>query len=93
MTNGSIFLVSDYLGYIEVRFTKHGLVLTLENKSRPTYFCQDLSHFSLTDVPAEIFNFERTLESLNLESNNIRDLPRQLFHCQELRLLHLVSIL
>ena len=52
---------------------------------------QDLSHFSLSDVPAEIFNFERTLESLNLESNNIRDLPRQLFHCQELRVLHLAD--
>ena len=52
-------------------------------------FFQDLSHFSLTDVPAEIFNFERTLEVLNLESNNIRDLPRQLFHCHGLRVLKL----
>lgn len=52
---------------------------------------QDLSHFSLSDVPAEIFNLERTLESLNLESNNIRDLPRQLFHCQELRVLKLAD--
>jgi Leucine-rich repeat (LRR) protein len=26
-----------------------------------------------------------------LESNNIRDLPRQLFHCQELRVLKLAD--
>ena len=36
----------------------------------------DYSHCCLEDVPATIFTFERTLERLNLESNQIRDLPR-----------------
>ena len=61
------------------------------SKKMTSTLFQDLSHFSLSDVPAEIFNLERTLETLNLESNNIRDLPRQLFHCQELRVLKLAD--
>lgn len=39
----------------------------------------DYRHFSLTDVPAEVFNVERTLEDLYLDSNQIRDLPRVSF--------------
>ncbi|CAG2208859.1 Erbin,Leucine-rich repeat-containing protein 7,Protein lap4,Protein scribble homolog,Protein lap1 [Mytilus edulis] len=40
---------------------------------------------SLTDVPAEVFNVERTLEDLYLDSNQIRDLPRELFYCHGIR--------
>lgn len=39
----------------------------------------DYSHCCLEDVPATIFTYERTLEHLNLESNQIRDLPRVSF--------------
>ena len=36
----------------------------------------DFAHCSLNDVPNDVFVYERTLERLDLESNNIRDLPR-----------------
>ena len=36
----------------------------------------DYRHCSLDDVPNEIFAYERTLEILRLDCNNIRDLPR-----------------
>lgn len=36
----------------------------------------DYSHCCLEDVPPNIFSHERTLEIINLESNQIRDLPR-----------------
>ena len=36
----------------------------------------DYRHCSLTDVPGEVFNFERTLEELYVDSNQIGDLPR-----------------
>ena len=36
----------------------------------------DYRHSSLTDVPGDVFNFERTLEELYTDSNQIRDLPR-----------------
>ena len=49
----------------------------------------DLSHCSLDNVPTDIFAYERTLEDLYLNCNNIRDLPRQLFQCQELKILDL----
>ena len=42
----------------------------------------DLAHCSLDSVPSDIFAYERTLERLFLECNNIRDLPRELFNCQ-----------
>ena len=38
----------------------------------------DYRHCSLDDVPNEIFAYERTLETLRLDCNNIRDLPRYL---------------
>lgn len=47
----------------------------------------DYARCSLHDVPAEVFEHERTLEELRLDSNRMRDLPRPLFLCQELRLL------
>ena len=49
----------------------------------------DYAHNSLNDVPNEVFAFERTLEKIVLDCNNIRDLPRQLFQCEGLRILHL----
>ena len=49
----------------------------------------DFSHCSLNDVPNDVFVYERTLEELSLESNNIRDLPRQLFHCHGLKQLRI----
>jgi Leucine-rich repeat (LRR) protein len=45
----------------------------------------DYAHQSLNDVPNEVFAYERTLEKMVLDCNNIRDLPRQLFHCEGLR--------
>lgn len=45
----------------------------------------DYEHSSLTDVPVEIFNHERTLEILRLDCNQITDLPRPLFHCHGLK--------
>lgn len=49
----------------------------------------DFRHCSLNDVPAEIFNHERTLEVLYLDCNQITDLPRPLFHCHGLKELSL----
>ncbi|KAH9523503.1 Leucine-rich repeat-containing protein 7 [Bulinus truncatus] len=45
----------------------------------------DYRHSSLHDVPSEVFNRERTLEVLYCDSNQIRDLPRELFYCHGLR--------
>ncbi|KAK3596963.1 hypothetical protein CHS0354_033621 [Potamilus streckersoni] len=45
----------------------------------------DYRHYSLTDVPGDVFNFERTLEELYVDSNQIQDLPRELFYCHGLR--------
>ena len=36
----------------------------------------DYRHSSLDQLPPEVFNFERTLEELYVDANNIRDLPR-----------------
>lgn len=44
----------------------------------------DYRHCSLAEVPNEVFNYERTLEELFLDANQIRDLPRPLFHCHGL---------
>ncbi|CAG2161612.1 unnamed protein product [Oppiella nova] len=49
----------------------------------------DLSHKCLQDVPNNVFSHERTLEDLYLDANQIRDLPRALFHCEGLRGLYL----
>ena len=51
----------------------------------------DYRHCSLDDVPHDVFAHERTLEVLHLDSNNIRDLPRPLFHCHGLRRLGLAD--
>ncbi|XP_076307079.1 uncharacterized protein LOC143223255 isoform X2 [Tachypleus tridentatus] len=45
----------------------------------------EYSHCSLNDVPSEVFAYERTLEELFLDANQIKDLPRPLFHCHGLR--------
>uniref|UniRef100_A0A7N6B0B9 Leucine rich repeat containing 7 n=1 Tax=Anabas testudineus TaxID=64144 RepID=A0A7N6B0B9_ANATE len=45
----------------------------------------DYSHCSLQQVPKEIFSFERTLEELYLDANQIEELPKQLFNCQALK--------
>ncbi|XP_072560591.1 uncharacterized protein [Paramormyrops kingsleyae] len=49
----------------------------------------DYSHCSLQQVPKEIFSFERTLEELYLDANQIEELPKQLFSCQALKKLSL----
>ncbi|KAM6111533.1 LOW QUALITY PROTEIN: erbin-like [Phoenicopterus ruber ruber] len=49
----------------------------------------DYSHCSLEQVPKEIFTFEKTLEELYLDANQIEELPKQLFNCQSLRKLSL----
>ncbi|XP_040216654.1 leucine-rich repeat-containing protein 7 isoform X2 [Rana temporaria] len=45
----------------------------------------DYSHCSLQQVPKEVFSFERTLEELYLDANQIEELPKQLFSCQALK--------
>ncbi|XP_027880696.1 erbin isoform X2 [Xiphophorus couchianus] len=42
----------------------------------------DYSHCSLETVPKEIFGFEKTLQELYLDANQIEELPKQLFNCQ-----------
>ncbi|XP_022373706.1 erbin isoform X5 [Enhydra lutris kenyoni] len=49
----------------------------------------DYSHCSLEQVPKEIFSFEKTLEELYLDANQIEELPKQLFNCQSLHKLSL----
>ncbi|XP_041108368.1 erbin-like isoform X1 [Polyodon spathula] len=49
----------------------------------------DYSHCSLEQVPKEIFAFEKTLEELYLDANQIEELPKQLFNCQSLHKLSL----
>ncbi|KAJ8285239.1 hypothetical protein GJAV_G00024540 [Gymnothorax javanicus] len=49
----------------------------------------DYSHCSLEQVPKEIYSFERTLEELCLDANQIEELPKQLFGCHMLRRLSL----
>ncbi|XP_072904261.1 erbin isoform X1 [Hemitrygon akajei] len=44
----------------------------------------DYSHCSLEQVPKEIFPFDKTLEELYLDANQIEELPKQLFNCQSL---------
>ena len=36
----------------------------------------DYRHNSLSDLPTEVFNLERTLEELYVDNNQLRDLPR-----------------
>ncbi|XP_054614017.1 erbin isoform X4 [Dunckerocampus dactyliophorus] len=45
----------------------------------------DYSHCSLETVPKEIFSFEKTLQELYLDANQIEELPKQLFNCQLLQ--------
>ncbi|XP_006899445.1 PREDICTED: protein LAP2-like [Elephantulus edwardii] len=49
----------------------------------------DYSHCSLEQVPKEIFTYEKTLEELYLDANQIEELPKQLFNCQSLQKLSL----
>ena len=49
----------------------------------------DFSHGCLEEIPPEVFAKERTLEVLKLDSNQIRELPRQLFHLTGLKVLTL----
>lgn len=42
----------------------------------------DLSHCGCLEVPPIIFRAERYIENLILSSNQICNLPPQLFHCQ-----------
>ena len=44
----------------------------------------DYRHSSLDQVPAEVFNFERTLEELYVDANNIRDLPRVSYYTTDI---------
>ncbi|XP_038075035.1 uncharacterized protein LOC119742877 isoform X1 [Patiria miniata] len=45
----------------------------------------DFRHCSLAFIPEEVYEYEETLEELCLDSNNIKDLPRSLFHCEFLK--------
>ncbi|KAK7083033.1 hypothetical protein SK128_009244 [Halocaridina rubra] len=45
----------------------------------------DYRHAALTDVPSDVFATERTLEELRLDSNQLSELPRQLFYCHGLK--------
>lgn len=41
----------------------------------------DYRHCSLEYVPSDVFTYERTLEELSLDANQIRELPRVSLHC------------
>ncbi|XP_030852809.1 uncharacterized protein LOC589701 isoform X2 [Strongylocentrotus purpuratus] len=45
----------------------------------------DFRHCNLRFVPEEIVEYDETLEELLLDSNDIRELPRDLFHCELLK--------
>lgn len=47
----------------------------------------DHSNCTLTDVPSDVLQHERTLEELYLSSNRISSLSPQLFYCQGMRVL------
>ncbi|KAK4292424.1 hypothetical protein Pmani_034804 [Petrolisthes manimaculis] len=49
----------------------------------------DYTHASLTAVPPDVFACERTLEELYLDSNQLSELPRELFYCHGLKTLGL----
>ncbi|KAK3879449.1 hypothetical protein Pcinc_015982 [Petrolisthes cinctipes] len=49
----------------------------------------DYTHASLTGVPPDVFACERTLEELYLDSNQLSELPRELFYCHGLKTLGL----
>lgn len=54
----------------------------------------DYSHCSLQQVPKEIFSFERTLEELYLDANQIEELPKvTLNHRLNRFLLEVLSVL
>ncbi|XP_061166210.1 uncharacterized protein LOC133175097 isoform X3 [Saccostrea echinata] len=57
----------------------------LKPKIQEEIYELDYRHCNLTDVPAQVFNFERTLEELYLDNNQIQDLPRELFCCHGIR--------
>lgn len=46
----------------------------------------DYSHCSLQQVPKEVFNFERTLEELYLDANQIEELPKVIYDNQYITL-------
>uniref|UniRef100_UPI00358F3A4F erbin isoform X2 n=1 Tax=Myxine glutinosa TaxID=7769 RepID=UPI00358F3A4F len=45
----------------------------------------DYSHCCLQQVPKDVFIFERTLHELNLDANQLEELPKALFNCMALR--------
>jgi len=45
-------------------------------KKPPTVDYWDCSHLRLTDLPVEIIRHRRTLTSLNISVNNVRDVPK-----------------
>uniref|UniRef100_A0A8C4X1Y3 Disease resistance R13L4/SHOC-2-like LRR domain-containing protein n=1 Tax=Eptatretus burgeri TaxID=7764 RepID=A0A8C4X1Y3_EPTBU len=45
----------------------------------------DYSHCCLQQVPKDVFIFERTLHELNLDANQLEELPKALFNCLALR--------
>lgn len=49
----------------------------------------DRSHCSLTFVPDEVYRYDRSLEELFLDANQIKDLPRPFFRLYNLRRLGL----
>jgi len=53
----------------------------------------DYRHCSLNDVPGEVFNCERTLEELLVDSNQIQELPRVSETCRILHCLSYLSII
>uniref|UniRef100_A0A8D1TNC8 Erbb2 interacting protein n=1 Tax=Sus scrofa TaxID=9823 RepID=A0A8D1TNC8_PIG len=78
----------------ELNLHLHGLFVRLVpcrclRGEEETVTTLDYSHCSLEQVPKEIFTFEKTLEELYLDANQIEELPKQLFNCQSLHKLSL----
>lgn len=75
-----ICLVSFVLNYAFYFFTDYkmaklfGCVCFREKEEEISVL--DYRHCSLKEVPKDIFNYERTLEELFVDANQIKELPR-----------------